>query len=146
MYGTDPDNPYGLWWYAYFLAQAGRSHEAFGLLDLLIRNVPNMAFGRIARFFKAALEKNRDEAIASVSKELEGWASWDDGGSWLMADCYALVDEADHALDWMENAIRLGFINYPMFSRDRFLDGIRDDERFEEIMKRVKHDWEHFEV
>jgi serine/threonine protein kinase len=146
MYGTDPDNPYGLWWYAYFLAQAGRSHEAFGPLDLLIRNVPNMAFGRIARFFKAALEKNRDEAIASVSKELEGWASWDDGGSWLMADCYAFVDEADHALDWMENAIRLGWINYPMFSRDRFLDGIRDDERFKEIMKRVKHDWEHFEV
>jgi TolB-like protein/Tfp pilus assembly protein PilF len=146
MYETDPDNPYGQWSYAYFLAQAGRSHEAFGLLDLLMRNVPNMAFGRIARFFKAALEGNRDEATASVSQELESWASWDDAGSLWMADCYALVDETAQALEWMGNAIRLGFINYPHFSLDRFLDGMRDDKRFQQIKERVKHEWENFEV
>jgi non-specific serine/threonine protein kinase len=127
MYETDPDNPWGQW-------------------DLLIRNVPDMAFGRIARFFKAALKENRDEATASVSHELESWASWDDVGSLWMADCYALVDETTRALDWMENAIRLGFINYPHFSLDRFLDGIRDDQRFQQIMERLKHDWETFEV
>jgi len=146
MHEMDPDNPYGLWAYAYYLAQAGRSQEAYELLDLLVRNVPNMAFGRIARFFMAALKGNRGEAIASVSQELENWASWDDLGSWWMADCCALVDEAAQALDWMKNAIRLGFINYPQFSRDRFLDGLRDDERFQRIMERLKYDWEHFEV
>ena len=119
MYETDPHNPYGQWCYAYFLAQAGRSHEAFGLLDLLIDNFPNIAFGRIARFFKAALKGNREEATASVSQELESWARWDDVGSMFMAVCYALVDETAQALDWMENAIRLGFINYPHYSQDR---------------------------
>jgi serine/threonine protein kinase len=146
MYETDPHNPYGQWIYSYFLAQAGRSHEAFRLLDLLIDRVPNMAFGRLARFLKAALKGNRDEAIASVSQELESWARWDDVGSSYMADCYALAGDTAQALDWMENAIRLGFINYRHYSLDRFLDGIRDDKRFQQIMERVKYEWEHFEV
>jgi TolB-like protein len=146
MYETDPENPYGLWWYAYLLAQSGQSDEASGFLDRLALRFPNMAFGRIARFFRAALGGNRNEAIESVSPELEGWANWDDGGSSAMADCYALVGEKSRALDWIENSIRLGFVNYPHYSLDRFLDGVRGEERFRQIMERLKHQWERFEV
>jgi serine/threonine protein kinase/tetratricopeptide (TPR) repeat protein len=146
MNEMDPSNPYGQWWYAYFLAQAGRSDEAFGLLDLLVRNVPNIAYGRIARFFRTALGGDGDAAIDTVSQELEGWASWDDGGSMLMADCFALVDDTEQAMDWMENSIRLGFINYRHYSLDRFLDGLRSEERFLKIMEALKHQWERFEV
>ena len=63
-----------------------------------------------------------------------------------MKDCFALAGEVDKALDGMKNAINLGFINYPVFSQDRFLDDIRNDKRFNRMIERVKYDWEHFEV
>jgi len=49
-------------------------------------------------------------------------------------------------LDWLENAVRLGFINYPFLNQyDSFLENVRGEERFKMPMERVKYDWEHFE-
>ena len=43
--------------------------------------------------------------------------------------------------------VRWGFINYPFLNEyDPFLENIRREERFKKLMKRVKHEWENFEV
>jgi len=58
-----------------------------------------------------------------------------------------LLDEKDHALDWLENAVDHGFINYPLLAeKDPFLINIRSEPRFKKLMERVKHEWEYFEV
>ena len=45
----------------------------------------------------------------------------------------------NEALYWLENAVNLGFINYPFFNDyDPLLDNIREEERFRKLMKRVK--------
>jgi hypothetical protein len=49
-------------------------------------------------------------------------------------------------MDWLENAVNMGFINYPELSRNPHLDGLRGDERFEKLLDRVKIEWEQFEV
>ena len=33
--------------------------------------------------------------------------------SFYVSWCYAFVDEAELALDWLENAVQCGFIHYP---------------------------------
>ena len=44
-------------------------------------------------------------------------------------------------------SVDLGNINYPLFSElDPWLENIRGEERFKELMVRVKHQWENFEV
>ena len=49
-------------------------------------------------------------------------------------------------MDWLENAINRGFINFPFLNQyDSFLDNIRGEERFKRLMERVKYDWERFE-
>jgi hypothetical protein len=51
------------------------------------------------------------------------------------------------ALEWLENSINHGFVNYPFLSElDPFLENIRGEERFKKLTERVKYEWENFEV
>lgn len=64
-----------------------------------------------------------------------------------MADGYALLDEKQKALDWLEIAIARGFINYPLLSKhDPFLESLRQKTRFKQLMETAKDAWESFEV
>jgi hypothetical protein len=66
--------------------------------------------------------------------------------SYYVAVAFALLNEKKEALGWLENAVRLGFINYPFLNQhDSFLENVRGDERFKKLMERVKYEWEHFE-
>ncbi len=64
-----------------------------------------------------------------------------------MAANYALIDHPLEALDWLENAVKRGFINYPFQNEyDPLLENIRGEERFKKLMERAKYEWENFEV
>jgi hypothetical protein len=66
--------------------------------------------------------------------------------SWVVAEAFALLDERKESVDWLENAVNQGIINYPFLNTyDPFLKNIRGDERFKKLMERVKYEWEHFE-
>jgi len=70
----------------------------------------------------------------------------DGGWSYNVADAFAVLDEKKEALDWLENAVNRGFINYPLLAeKDPWLANIRSEERFKKLMERVKYEWEHFE-
>ena len=57
----------------------------------------------------------------------------------------ALAGAKDEALTWLERAVEQGWINYPLFSKqDPLLESIRGEERFRELMVKVKRDWEDF--
>jgi hypothetical protein len=64
-----------------------------------------------------------------------------------MAEGYALIGEKDEAINWLEEGMKWGFINYPFLNEiDPFLENIRGEPRFKKLMERVKHEWENFEV
>ncbi len=64
-----------------------------------------------------------------------------------MAECYALLDEKEEALEWLELAVNKGWLNYPFLNEiDPFLQNIRGEERFKKLMETVKYKWENFEV
>ena len=76
---------------------------------------------------------------ASVGRDLQY--------SWEMATGYALIKETDEALEWLENATRHGFINYPFLSQyDPLLEHLRQEQRFKALMEEVRSQWERFEV
>jgi non-specific serine/threonine protein kinase len=63
-----------------------------------------------------------------------------------MIDFYALLGEKEKSLDWLENAVSRGFINYPYLNEyDPYLANIRGEPRFKKLMEQVKDEWEHFE-
>jgi hypothetical protein len=60
-----------------------------------------------------ALEGKHREALTSVGDHLLTCARHVEYWSWLVAECYACLGDRDHALDWLENATRRGFVHYP---------------------------------
>jgi len=62
--------------------------------------------------------------------------------SWLVAECYAVAGAQDEALNWLENAVTRGFVNYPYLSTSRTFRSLHGNPRFEQLSARVKSTWE----
>ena len=81
--------------------------------------------------------------------DIELWASKNFAFSYFIAEIYALLDEKEKAMDWIENSVSRGGIgfNYPFINHyDPFFINVRGEERFKKLMEKVKYEWEHFEV
>jgi hypothetical protein len=67
--------------------------------------------------------------------------------SWKLATGYALIGKPDKALNWLENAVRHGLINYPFLAQhDPLLENLRQESRFKALVEDVQSQWERFEV
>ncbi|MEE8603830.1 MAG: protein kinase [Candidatus Aminicenantaceae bacterium] len=143
----DPHNPVSLLFYAWSLTFADRMEEAYALIDQLSKNAPGTVYASLGLFTKYALQGKKKEALKAVTAKLKIAAKGVEYLSRDMAHGYALIDEKEKALDWLENAIDRGFIAYPFLNDfDPFLENIRGEERFKKLMERVKYEWETFEV
>jgi hypothetical protein len=62
-----------------------------------------------------------------------------------IARVYALAGKSEEALKWMRTTIAEGLPNYPLFERDRFLDPIREDPAFKQLLSEMKSRWEGYQ-
>ena len=101
----------------------------------------------ICLLYKHALKGEKEEAFSVLSAEQEDMLKSDEAFSYQLAEGYSLINEKIKAIDWLENAVDRGFINYPFLNEyDPLLENLRGEERFKKLMERVKHEWENFEV
>jgi len=146
-YDMDQTNPAYRFQYARALSLDKQYDDAFRIFELMAKETPIVHIANEGLFLKYAIQGDKINAIQSVSQELKNFAKWDPQASWSLAGNYALIDEKEEALNWLENAINRGFINYPCLNQhDPSLENIREEERFRRLMERVKHEWENFEV
>ncbi len=136
------------WYYAFNLAYSHRIDEACSHFEGAAKEQPNAKFFRLGLLLALALKGKKQEVKAVLNDgKLEAWAKNDFSYSYYVADSYALIDEKEKALDWLEIAVNRGLINYPFINEyDPFLENIRGEPRFKKLMKRVKYEWENFEV
>ena len=79
------------------------------------------------------------ELIAQIQRDLQH--------SYHIGTFYSYLDEKESALNWLENSVERGFINYPLINnQDPFLENIRSEPRFKKLMERVKYEWKNFEI
>ncbi|MGD9628793.1 MAG: protein kinase [Pyrinomonadaceae bacterium] len=78
---------------------------------------------------KEAREQLSDEAL-SISRADHDMAYW-------VASTFALLGDTDLAFKWLGRAIKLGNENKPHFMKDRSLDSLRDDPRFDELINKI---------
>jgi hypothetical protein len=101
----------------------------------------------MSRLFAIALRDKKEDLLRSIDSPMQKWAQRDWMVSFWIAECLALIGDREKALEWLESAVNLGFVNYPFINtHDPFLSNIRNETRFKLLMDHVKHAWENFEV
>ena len=144
-YQSDPENPAAAFYYALGLAYNRELDEAFSIIDQCVEAEPDNLLTSFALLLKYGLQKDKERAFRLATPDFEKSCRRDLEWSYNVAQAFALLDERKEALDWLENAVNRGFINYPFISKlDPFLASIRGEERFQKLMERVKYEWEHF--
>jgi hypothetical protein len=134
-------------WSAWFLLYAQRVKEALELLDPIQPAAASDYFTRCARFLKLALRGEREQIPELLTPDFVAAARRDCLYAGFLVTLYAILDEKDRALEWLETAVSRGLINYPFFhDYDPFLAKLRGEPRFEELMDSVRREWEAFEA
>ena len=141
------DNPTTRFCLAYALAGTRQFEDALALLEPIGPAAgPDYAV-QVDRFLRLALQGKKEKVPELMSPEFVATTRRDVLYSLWVAEFYAMLDERGQALEWLENAVNRGFINYPYLSEyDPFLAKLRSDPRFQKLMVRVKGEWERFEV
>lgn len=143
---ADPQNPMLQLAYGQLLALNGRTGEAIAYLEALSSAGENF-FAQLGAFYGHALRGDKDAALMSVSEELKNAAKVDLNYAWVMAQAFALIDEIQLALEWLNIAVERGFINFPLLHHlDPFLEKVRGEPDFAQLMQTTRERWETFEV
>ena len=147
MYSINQDNPISGFAFAYALVFNNNIKEATKLFDSIFVNHPDLPHSMLGKALIHAINNEKQEALESITEQIEKAAEMDHIIAWCLAGVYSLIGEKEKAIDYLERATRDIFIDYPFFTiHDPFLENIRKEERFKKLMKKVKHEWENFEV
>ena len=146
-YAGNLDNPGVRLAYGQTLALGGRVEDALPIFDALLRDLPESPFAHLGQFYASAFRGDRDAARRSITPEVQEVLGSDPQYSWFLAECYALIDDRPSAIQWLDRAATLGFINYPLLAeRDPFLAPLRSEPAFQTLIAGVKQQWESFNV
>jgi non-specific serine/threonine protein kinase len=147
LYQTNPENPAAQFYFAWTLAYLNKLDEAFSIIDQSAKATPDNVMTKQGLLLEYALLKDRERAFQEMTQDFQKTCKRDFEWSHTVAVMLALLDAKKEALDWLEDSVNLGFINYPLLAeKDPFLENIRGEERFKKLMERVKYEWEYFEV
>jgi tetratricopeptide (TPR) repeat protein len=147
MYEMDPESPIFRWFYAWALIFAKNNSEAFRIIDRLVEDSPDTIFASYGLLFKYALSDKKEDALKIITPKTKAASKGTEHGSRAIAEGYAILGEKEMAIDWLENSINCGFINYPFYAEiDPFLINIRKEDRFKKLMERIKYEWENLET
>lgn len=142
----EPDNPMITLSMGQYDAMAGRTEEALAVFDGLTVAEAGF-FGAVGQLFAHALRGEREAVLSGLDESVREAAQMDQQYSWLLAQCLALVGEGEAAVDWLENAFRRGFYNFPLLSQgDPLLETARESSRFRPLVREVYQRWTRVKV
>ena len=113
------------------------NQSAFEKFDLLMELDPSQIFSKYGQVYKNILQGNRKEALKIID-ELNNMAIYDGEQYYRFIQFYSLLDMPKEAIEKMRGTLDRGFFSYPYFESDKFLDPIRNDPGFKEILAKIK--------
>lgn len=134
----EPENPLVKTFRALALYYTGQTDAAAELMQQVVSKHPNMHGVRpfMAMFLSA--QGKHEEALAQLTNGVIRNAEVDPDIAYSVASVYALEENRDEAFSWLSRAIDLGNENRPCFENDPNWAALREDDRFKELMKRIK--------
>jgi non-specific serine/threonine protein kinase len=142
----DPENPLAQAGHALALAYNNRFDEALPIIDKLEAASPSNVTARFMLLLKYGMLKDRERAFQILTADFQETCRRDPEWSYNVAEDLSLLGANKEALDWLENAVNRGFYNYEAMECDLFLENIRGEKRFKELLERAKVESARFEV
>lgn len=137
-----PEDPYTLGDKGYLFMRMGQGAQALACYERILEMEATETYWRLdAMFNRAYLQGNKEEALQAVRKHEQ--ANLADAEPWyFIAEYYALVDDKPACIRALNKSVTLGFFNYPFMAKDSYLDAVRDDPEFQQVLAlaKTKHD------
>ncbi|MDI1242586.1 MAG: protein kinase [bacterium] len=134
---AEPDHPMlkvfrsGVYYYR------GDAELAIDLMKIVLDEHPEMDGIRPLYAIYLAGAGRLDEAREQLTDEVLAVSRADHDSAYWVTSTFALLGEKELAFKWLGRAIKLGNENKPHFLKDRSLDSLRDDPRFDELMSKI---------
>jgi TolB-like protein/Flp pilus assembly protein TadD len=146
-YNLAPDNAMHQFFKALILLYNDQADKAFDFIAEVVDESSTNIWTLVTLFMKYTIKGDKEKIASLFTPEFAAQIQMDHQYSYHIATFYSFLNEKEEALKWLENAINRGFINYPLLNeQDVLLENIRDDESFKTLMKRVRQEWENFEI
>jgi hypothetical protein len=143
----EPQNPGALYYASLFLLYAGKSKEVLKNIDKYIHFDWPDNFTKQSLLVKYCVEKDTQKIEDLVSGEFDKTLRRDTQSTYFASALFAHAGMKDKALEFLDQAVENGFINYPLMAeKDPLLESIRGTERFKKLITRVKHEWKNFDA
>jgi tetratricopeptide (TPR) repeat protein len=138
----DPQNPFAVWTWNCVLLRNGRVDEASETVHKLNTAFAGSVLTQLGTALFHGVSNEPAMVQETVTEELRAAARNSELLSRELTHCLALAGETEEALDWLENTVRIGNINYPFWAQhNEWVDSIRGNRRFDAIMRDVEREW-----
>ena len=142
FFKMDPYNSFAAWSCGYALLRNGRVEEASEVIGELKVNHPDSVMTQLAHALLSGVRGKHKATRDAITSELRAAAKNSELLSREITHGLALAGETDEALDWLENTVRIGNVNYPFWTQhNEWVDSIRSSNRFDTIMRDVEREW-----
>jgi serine/threonine protein kinase/Flp pilus assembly protein TadD len=130
------------------LFNLGRKEEATAALEKFLKDYPEDNRGLFTSLqamlaASAGQKREAEEKIKLAIERGKGFGHFHHT-AYHIACTYALMNNRDEAIKWLESAADDGFPCYVLFERDHNLDNLRQHERFQALMVKLKRQWEYY--
>ena len=134
---AEPDHPMLKIFRSSIYYYRGDVQEAIDLMSRVLEQNPQMDGIRPLYALFLAGAGRKDDALAQLNAEALGMARADHDMAYWVGVTHALLGDKDAAFKWLNRAVKLGNENKPHFLKDRNLDSLRDDPRFDELIAKM---------
>ncbi len=121
----------------------GKLDSSLAYCNQVLDEDPNAIWGTLAWSLKAFIEKNTEEGL-HVLDRWEQTNPYDSEIIFFISRLYCLHSNKEKGLRLLRKAVESGFYCYPFFLIDPFLDSVRDDPEFQEVLTLAKKKHEAF--
>jgi len=133
----DKESLYSIGWQGYIHFRQGYYKKANEYFDRIIVMDPDGFWARSSLLWKEIMQGNNKEGLSilhelakSDSEDAEMWYYW--------ATEYAVMGDKNGCITWLQRAVDGGYFNYPSMLTDPFLDSMRGDQEFQNILEKAK--------
>jgi eukaryotic-like serine/threonine-protein kinase len=134
---AEPDHPLIQTFRARVLYYRGEVDAATRILEQVLEHHPKMDGIRPILATCLVAQGRQSEARAQLSDKVREVAAADHDIAYWLGSAYALLGNADEALQWLGTAIKLGNENYLWFQSDPNWSSLHDDRRFQQLIEGI---------